>query len=68
MESSIMEKPQVKIKVLDKPETFIEIDADRNPEEAKFLWLKAHNETSIPVSVQKHSGKWKARQRRHRTT
>jgi hypothetical protein len=69
MAEGIMEdKPQIKVKVLDKPATFIMIDADRNPEEAKFLWLKAHDISSVPPSVRKYDMKWTARQKRHRTT
>lgn len=45
-------KPQISIKVLDKPETFIMIDADKNPEEAKFLWLKKHSDIKAFLPMQ----------------
>lgn len=39
---------QKTIKVLDVPLTFIEIDADEDPTEAKENWLKKYNELNIP--------------------
>jgi hypothetical protein len=41
-------KPQIEVRV--DPRTTILIDADRNPEEAKYLWLKAHALTP-PLSM-----------------
>lgn len=45
-------KPQISIKVLDKPKTFIMIDADKNPEEAKYLWLKKHSDIKAFLPMQ----------------
>jgi len=41
---------QKRVKVLDYPETFILIDADKDADEAKANWLEKHNFIKKPLS------------------
>lgn len=58
-----MQNEQKKVKVLDHPETFILIDVERNPDEAKARWLKKYNQLNRPPTI---GANWKRKM--HRTT